>query len=91
MITISKKGNKIYYLKDYKTSGDLFVTSGGKGKKIADDVYTFEYINDDLIYYIKDYSTSKSRGDLYKYNGKTIKLADNITRIASSPVNFEVK
>lgn len=91
LITISKKGNKIYYLKDYKTSGDLFVTSGGKGKKIADDVYTFEYINDDLIYYIKDYSTSKSRGDLYKYNGKNIKLADNITRIASSPVNFEVK
>lgn len=90
LITINKKGNKIYYLKDYKTTGDLYVTSGGEGKKIADDVYTFEYIKDDLIYYIKDYSTSKSRGDLYKYNGKTIKLADNITRIASSPVNYEV-
>ena len=89
LITVNKKGNKIYYLKDYKSSGDLYVTSGGKGKKIVDDVYTFEYVKDDLIYYIKDYSTSKSRGDLYKYNGKEIKLVDNVTRIASSPVIFE--
>lgn len=91
LITVSKKGNKIYYLKDYKSSGDLYVTSGGKGKKIAEDVYTFAYIHDDLIYYIKDYSTSKSRGDLYRYTGKSVKLADNITRVASSPVHFELK
>lgn len=91
LLTVSKNGNKIYYLKDYVSSGDLYVTSGGKSKKIAEDVYTFEYIQDDLIYYIKDYNKSKSRGDLYRYTGKSVKLADSITRVASTPVQFVLK
>lgn len=90
LITVSKDGKRIYYLKDYKSSGDLYVTNGGKGKKIADDIYTFEYVNNDLLYYIKDYSSSKSRGDLYRYNNKSVKLASNVTRIASVPVYFEL-
>ncbi len=89
LVTVSKDGKNIYYMKDYKTSGSLYVTNGGKGKKIEDDVFTFEYIKKDLIYYIKDYSTSKSRGDLYRYTGKSTKIAENVTRIANPPVYYE--
>ncbi len=90
-ITISNNGKKLYYMKDYQTTGDLFVTSGGKGKEVEKDVYNFEYVKDDLIYLIKDYSTAKSRGSLYRYTGKTVKIADNVTRIAPSPVIYQSK
>ncbi len=89
LITVSKDGKDIYYLKNYKTSGDLYVTSGGKGKKITDDVYTFEYIKDKLIYYIKDYNIGQSKGDLYRYTGKNTKIAEDVTKIANSPVYYK--
>ncbi len=88
LIKVSNDGSKVYYMKDYKNSGDLYVSSGGKGKKIDSDVYTFQYIKDNLIYYIKDYSTSKSKGDLYRYTGKSVKLAEDVTRIAYTPNSF---
>lgn len=88
ILTISKDGKKIYYLKDYVTSGDLYVTNGGKGKKIDDDVYTLEYVKDNLIYYIKDYKLSNSTGDLYRYTGKSVKIAEDVTRIANPPVTY---
>lgn len=90
-IKVSNNGKKVYYLKDYKTTGDLYVTSGGKGKKIDSDVHTYEYIKEGLIYYIKDYSSSKSRGDLYRYTGKSVKLAEDVTRLASTPNSFTNK
>lgn len=90
LITVSKDGKKIYYMKDYSSSGNLYVTSGGKGKKIDDDVYTFEYIKNDLIYYIKDFSSNnKFYGDLYRYTGKSTKIADKVTRIANTPVYYD--
>ena len=89
LITVSKDGKDIYYLKNYKTSGDLYVTSGGKGKKITDDVYTFEYIKDKLIYYIRDYNIGQSKGDLYRYTGKNTKIAEDVTKIANSPVYYK--
>lgn len=91
MITVGKDGKNIYYMKDYNTSGNLYVTDGGKGKKIADDVFTFEYIKDDLIYYIKDYVSKKSKGDLYRYTGKSTKISENVTRLANPPVYYEAK
>lgn len=90
-ITIGKDGKSIYYLKDYQTSGDLYVSTGGKGKVLETDVRTYEYINEDLIYLIRDYSTSKGAGDLYKYTNKSVKIAEDVTRIASSPVYFIVE
>lgn len=89
MITVSKDGKNIYYMKDYNTSGSLYVTNGGKGKKLDDDVRTFEYIKDDLIYYIKDYVEKKSKGDLYRYTGKSTKISEDVTRIANPPVYYE--
>ena len=86
---VSNSGDKVYYMKDYgSSSGDLYVTSGGKGKNIDSDVHDFEYITDKLIYYIKDYSSSKGKGDLYRYTGKSLKIAEDVTRIASTPNYF---
>lgn len=90
LITISEDGKSIYYLKDYKRTGDLYVSKGGRGKIIEKDVYNYEYMNKDLIYLIRDYSTSKGSGDLYKYTNKSVKIAENVTRIASSPVYYVV-
>lgn len=90
LITVSKDGKSLYYMKDYSSSGNLYVTNGGKGKKIDDDVFTFEYIKNDLIYYIKDYSSNnKFYGDLYRYTGKSTKIAEGVTRIANVPVYYE--
>ena len=47
-------------------------------------------MNDNLIYLIRDYSTSKGSGDLYRYTNKSVKVAENVTRIASSPVYYIV-
>lgn len=92
IITVNKDGSKIYYYKDYDITGTLYVTSGSKNKKIDENVYTFTYINDDLLYYIKDYSTAKSRGDLFIYRkGKTIRVKESVSRIASSPFSYKLK
>lgn len=90
-ITISEDGKSIYYLKDYKRSGDLYVSTGGRGKVIEKDVYNYEYMHKDLIYLIRDYSTSKRAGDLYRYTNKSVKIAEDVTRISSSPVHYVVK
>lgn len=88
-LTVSNSGDKVYYMKDYgSSSGDLYVTSGGKGKKIDSDVHAYNYVTDKVIYYIKDYSSSKGKGDLYRYTGKSLKIAEDVTRIASTPNYF---
>lgn len=90
-ITVGQDGKSIYYLIDYKTTGDLYVSTGGRGKLIEKDVRNYEYMNEDLIYFIRDYSTSKGAGDLYRYTNKSVKIAEDVTRIASSPVYYIVK
>ncbi|HAB65900.1 MAG TPA: hypothetical protein DCE23_00900 [Firmicutes bacterium] len=92
LITVNKDGNKIYYFKDYDVVGSLYVTSGSKNKKIDENVYTFSYINDDLLYYIKDYSGDKGRGDLFIYNKrKGTRVKEGVSRIANSPIKYKVK
>lgn len=91
LITVGNDGKSIYYLKDYKTTGDLYVSNGGrKGKEIDKDVYNYEYVQDDLIYLIKDYSVSKSRGDLYRYTNKSVLIAEGITRMADTSAGYKV-
>ena len=87
-IVVNTEGNRIYYIKDSNTSGDLYYTTGSKKKRIETDVHTFEYVKDNLIYIIKDYSSSKSRGDLYRYTNKSVKIAENVNRVASIPVYY---
>ena len=90
LITVSNSGDAIYYLKDYQTTGDLYVYKGFGSKEIEKDIYSYEYVKDNLIYLIKDYSVSKARGDLYRYTNKSVLIAEDITRIASVPVYFEL-
>ena len=82
-IKVSNSGKKIYYLKNFEeTSGDLYVSSGREGKKIVKNVCSYEYANDDLIYYVSNCSMVNNfnyPGDLYKYDGKSTKLATDIT------------
>lgn len=88
LITVSKKGDKIYFVKDYNISGDLYYTKGKKSKLIESDIHSYQYFKDDLLYFVKDYNVSTARGNLYRYSGKTIKIAENVTRVASSPVEY---
>ena len=90
-LVVNKNGKRIYYMKEYEKTGDLYYTTGSKGKLVEKDVYDFEYFKDDLIYLIKDYSSSKSKGTLYRHTNKTVKIADDVTRIAPSPVIYETK
>ena len=92
LLRVNEDGSKIYYLKNYSSnSGELYVTSGGKGKKIDSDVYTFQVANEKLLFYIKDYSSSKGMGDLYRYTGKAVKVAENVTRMATIPSQYETR
>ena len=88
LITVSSKGDKIYYVKDYNVSGDLYYTKGKKGKLLESDIHSYQYFKDDLIYFIKDYNVSTARGNLYRYTGKNTKVVENVTRVASSPVEY---
>ena len=90
-IKVNKDGDRIYYIKDFGNEGELYYTKGGKGKLVDSKIHTYEYVRDNLLYLVKDYSSSKARGDLYRYTNKSVKIADNISRIASSPVVYKSK
>ena len=90
-LKVNKDGDRIYYIKDLSDEGELRYTKGGKSKLIDSKVHTYEYVKDNLLYLVKDYSATKARGDLYRYTNKSVKIADEISRIASSPVVYEKK
>lgn len=90
-LKVNKDGDRIYFIKGFGDEGELRYTKGGKSKLIDSKVHAYEYVRDDLIYLVKDYSSSKARGDLYRYTSKSVKIADDISRIASSPVVYEGK
>ena len=70
--------------------GDLYVTSGGKGKQLVKNVYSYQYANDKLIYYIKNYSLVSNRGDLYRYDGKSEKIQKDVyASIATMPEGYD--
>lgn len=74
-ITISETENAIYYLKDYENNqGKLMLYNGIINSKIADDVNSFIYINDDLIYATKNFDEKSSTCDLYRLNGSKLTL-----------------
>ncbi len=74
-ITISETENSIYYLKDYENNqGKLIIYNGIINSKIADDVNSFIYINDDLMYATKNFDEKSSTCDLYRLNGSKLNL-----------------
>ena len=94
-VKTSEDGKKVYYLKDYSsTSGKLYVLSGNKTKEIETDVYKYEVANSSHIFMIRGYSTSSGKGDLYINSGKkgkTTKIAEEVTRIASIPSQYDAR
>ena len=90
-LKVSNNGKKIYYLKDFeKNAGTLCVSSGRKGKEIAKDIYSYQYVNDKLMYYVKNYSLSGNSGDLYRYDGNHEKIASGVYGIATMPNSFKL-
>lgn len=90
-IKVNKDGDRIYYIKNFGDEGELYYTKGRKGKLIETKVYSYEYIKDNLIYILKDYNISKAKGDLYRYTNKSVRIVENVYRIANSPVVYEGK
>lgn len=92
-IKVSTDGEKVYYIKDYKEStGTLCVSNNGKkGKEIAKDIYSYQYVNNDLLYYIKNYNLETNQGDLYRYDGKDEKLATDVNGVATTPNGYVIK
>ncbi len=93
-ITVNITGKEFYYLTDYESlSGKLMLSkNGSKPKQIAKDIYSYTYINDNLLYYLKDFNSSKMYGDLYRYTGgKSLKISEQIKRLSNPPINYKFK
>ena len=74
-VTISETENGVYYLKDYENNkGRLMLYNGIINSKIADDINSFIYINDDLMYATKNFDDNSSTCDLYRLNGSKLTL-----------------
>lgn len=74
-IKVSESNIFIYYLKDYENNkGSLMLFNGIRNSKIADNVSSFVYINDDLIYLTTNYDASTKTYDLYRLNGSKLTL-----------------
>ncbi len=74
-VTISETENGVYYLKDYENNkGKLMLYNGIINSKIADDINSFIYINDDLMYATKNFDDNSSTCDLYRLNGSKLTL-----------------
>lgn len=69
-IAVSEGKDSIYYLKQTgENSNDLNIYNGIRTSKVASDVYSFMYINDDLIYVTKNYDAITKTSDLYRLEG----------------------
>ena len=72
-LAVSEGKDSIYYL---KVTGDnicdLNLYNGIRTSKLTDNVYSFMYINNDLIYVTKDYNASTNTSDLYRLDGNRL-------------------
>lgn len=72
-IAVSEGKDSIYYLKvTGDNRNDLNIYNGIRTSKLADDIYSFMYINNDLIYVTKDYDISSNTSDLYRLDGNKL-------------------
>ena len=72
-LAVSEGKDSIYYL---KVTGDnicdLNLYNGIRTSRLADNVYSFMYINNDLIYVTKDYNSETNTSDLYRLDGNRL-------------------
>ncbi|MBR1416796.1 MAG: hypothetical protein IJ572_03150 [Bacilli bacterium] len=72
---VSESKDSIYYLKntgDYVN--DLNIYNGIRTSTIASDIYSFMYINNDLIYVTKNFDSITKTSDLYRLDGNHLTL-----------------
>ena len=73
--TVSEGKDSIYYLKTINEyTNDLYIYNGIRHFKIASDIYSFLYINNDLIYVTKNYDSITKTSDLYRLNNNHLVL-----------------
>ena len=69
-IQVSESQEFIYYIKNYQDNmGTLMLYNGIRNSKVADNVSSLMYINDDLIYLTTNYDAKTETCDLYRLNG----------------------
>lgn len=70
-----KADGKYFYQKD----GDLFVSSGGRGKRIVSDVYNCSITPDGKVIIQTNYNATNNTVSLSYYTSKVVKLMDGVT------------
>ena len=89
---VSEGKDSIYYL---KVTGDnicdLNLYNGIRTSRLADNVYSFMYINNDLIYVTKDYNESTNTSDLYRLDGNRLTFIYKDIADWYSPIKDDIK
>jgi hypothetical protein len=74
-VTVAEGKDAIYYLKSTTDNdGALMLYNGIRTSKLADELHSFIYFNNDLIYVTKNYDTITKTSDLYRYNNNHLTL-----------------
>jgi hypothetical protein len=74
-ITVSEGKDSIYYLKSTTDNdGELMLYNGIRTSKLADELHSFIYFNNDLIYVTKNYDSITKTSDLYRYSSNHLTL-----------------
>ena len=86
-----KENKLLYYFTDWDKdhmNGTLKVWEDGESARIADEVYTFQWFDDEVLY-ITDYNTDKGRGTLYLYqNNESYEVDSDVSYIIGSNDDF---
>ena len=74
-IVVSENHEAVYYLKSTgEYVNDLVVYNGFRHSTQASNIYSFMYINNDLIYVTKNYDAKTKTSDLYRLDGSRLTL-----------------
>ena len=74
-VLVTEGKDTIYYLKSTGAYvNDLVIYNGIRHSTIANDIYSFIYINNDLIYVTKNYDSITKTSDLYRLEGSHLTL-----------------
>src|SRR5574344_2840167 len=91
-IVVSEGKDSIYYLKTTNDNvGDLQLYNGIRTSKLAENIHSFLYLNNDLIYVTKDYDSITKTSDLYRLNSAHLTLIYKNIADWYNPIETNVK
>ena len=74
-VVVSENKESIYYLKSTgENVNDLVIYNGFRHSTQANNIYSFMYINNDLIYVTKNFDAVTKTSDLYRLDGSKLTL-----------------